>query len=296
VQGRSYTTRVAMYWSVLTLGPALALLSAYTASRLGQQLTDEVVAFERRHEWTFLSAALGFLGRFVAIGASWLLLTFLYVLMPNTRVRLRPAAAGALVAAVLWEIAKWTFGLYVQHVVPYAKFYGSLGLIPLFLFWVYLTWLIVLFGAELAYTLQAMRGRQFKHGLKQPEDQVIDASWFVPLAARVAEAFRAGRLCETEKLSREMNLPPRTIHRMLHALDQAGIVHRVARKDDEQGVTLARPPERIAIAQVLEAGRSLQPNVAQGRDGDPAWRLANELCEQPKLHERTLAELCRDGA
>ena len=296
VEGRSYTTRIAMYWSVLTLGPFLALLSAYTASQLGQQLTEQVVAFEKRFEWTFLSAALHFFGRFVAVGASWLLLMFLYMLMPNTRVRLRAAAIGALVAAVLWELAKWGFGLYVQNVVPYSKLYGSLGLIPLFLFWVYVTWVIVLFGAELTHTLQAMRGRQFKHGMaKQPEDQVIDVSWFVPLAARVAEGFHDGRASEPDKLGRAMNLPPRTVQKMLAALDQAGIVHRLAGKDDQEGVTLARPPERIAIADVLEAGRALQPKVSEGREGDPAWELATHICAQPALKKKTLADLCRDN-
>jgi membrane protein len=294
VQGRSYATRIAMYWSVLTLGPALALLSAYTATRLGQQLTEQVVAFEQQQEWTFLSASLKFLGRFVALGASWLLLMFLYVLMPNTQVRLRAAAIGAFVAAALWEVAKWAFGLYVQHVVPYSMFYGTLGLIPLFLFWVYVTWLIVLFGAELTHTLQAMRGRQFKHGMaKQPEDQVIDVSWFVPLATRIAESFAQGRPCPTEKLSRSMNLSPRTVQRMLVALDRAGVIHHLADKDGGGGVTLARPPDRIAIGEVLDAGRSLQPKVADGRDGDPAWRLARELSDQPKLHQQTLADLCQ---
>ena len=91
--------------------------------------------------------------------ASWVLLLLLLTLMPNTTVHLRPALIGSLVAAILWKFAKHGFKLYLTKAVSYSVLYGSLGLIPLFLFWMYLTWLIVLFGLELTYTLQAMRGR-----------------------------------------------------------------------------------------------------------------------------------------
>ena len=91
------------------------------------------------------------------------MLVLLYKLMPNTQVRWRPALWGAFVAAGLAEASKWGFGLYVSQALPYLKLYGAIGLVPLFLFWLYLGWLIILFGLELAYTLQAMKGRVFEH-------------------------------------------------------------------------------------------------------------------------------------
>ena len=104
-----------------------------------------------------------FLGQFGGLAGSFVLLALLYKLLPNTLVRWRPALIGALVAATLWHVSKWGFGLYVSRALPYLKLYGAIGLIPLFLFWLYLNWLIVLFGMELAFTLQAMRGRAFDH-------------------------------------------------------------------------------------------------------------------------------------
>ena len=61
--------------------------------------------------------------------------------------------------SLLWEAAKFGFQVYVATAVPYSAIYGSIGLIPLFLFWIYVTWLIVLFGLILTYTLQVLGGR-----------------------------------------------------------------------------------------------------------------------------------------
>ena len=119
------------------------------------------LAFEAAQGVPVLGFLLGALARFQSLLASFVLLLLVYKLLPNTHVRLRPAIWGALVAAALWSLSRWGFGLYVSKALPYMKIYGALGLIPLFLFWLYLTWLIVLFGMELAFTLQAMKGRGF---------------------------------------------------------------------------------------------------------------------------------------
>jgi len=81
-----------------------------------------------------------------------LLLAALYKLIPNTRVQYRSAFGGALVAVPLWLLAEWGFRMYVGRVVGRGSFYGALGLLPLFLFWVNLSWLIFLFGAQLAHS------------------------------------------------------------------------------------------------------------------------------------------------
>src|SRR5690606_5390189 len=136
VAGRSILQRVVTYWTVITLGPLLLLVSLYVAGQIVEWARPIPV----------VGSLLVFAGRFTALGASWILLLVLYTLMPNTNVAVKPAVIGSFVGAVLWEIGKWGFGLYVSRALPYSALYGSLGLIPLFLFWVYITWVVVLFG------------------------------------------------------------------------------------------------------------------------------------------------------
>ena len=144
--GRPWHRRIPVYWAVITLGPVLLLASVTIAGRLVNAAADIAV----------LSTIVSYASSLFALAASWLLLFLLFKLMPNTTVNAGAALAGSFAAAVLWELGKYGFGLYVSKFLPYAKLYGVLGLLPLFLFWVYITWWIVLFGLELTYTLQAM--------------------------------------------------------------------------------------------------------------------------------------------
>ena len=89
-------------------------------------------------------------GVLVTFTISWLLLLLAYTVVPDARVRLRPALAGAFVAAVLWETGKFAFREYLGFATGYSQFYGSLALIPIFLLWVYITWVCVLFGIQLS--------------------------------------------------------------------------------------------------------------------------------------------------
>ncbi len=168
------------YWALVTLGPLVLLAVLY----LGE------LAFDVAQGVPILGPLLGGFARFHSAVPGFVLLLLAYKLMPNTHVRWRPAIWGAAVAATLWALSRWGFGLYVGKALPYMKLYGALGLIPLFLFWLYLTWLIVLFGMELAYTLQAMKGRDFDRLEKRADVSVANPQWLVPMMTAIAPRVR----------------------------------------------------------------------------------------------------------
>src|SRR5262249_42939653 len=147
---------------------------------------------------------------------------------PNAAVQKHAAAIGSFVAALLWVMTKDLFRYYVAHAAG-TNIYGAMGLLPLFLLWLYLTWLIVLFGLELTYSLSAMKGKQFKYlALQRDDEPLVDAMWMLPLASKIAADFQAGRRSTPEDLSRVVSLPPRALQKMLVALQNAGLINRVA--------------------------------------------------------------------
>ncbi|MCI0399886.1 MAG: virulence factor BrkB family protein [Gammaproteobacteria bacterium] len=131
----------AMYWAVLTLGPLLIGVGLVATSYVVSLplISDAEVRFglkTRFIAWTpFVTTTLAF--------------TLLYLLVPNRRVPLRPAIIGGVVAALLFEISKRGFALYVTHFPTYEAIYGAMVSIPLFLVWVYVSWLVILLGAEI---------------------------------------------------------------------------------------------------------------------------------------------------
>jgi membrane protein len=242
-RGRGWATRVGVYWTVLTLGPILLLVVLYAAEFWRG----------RASPLPLVGPLFVALGRFASLGGSFLALALLYKLLPNTLVRWRPALAGALVAAGLGETSKWAFGLYVSHALPYLKLYGAIGLVPLFLFWLYLNWLIVLFGLQIAFTLQAMKGRVFER--RDPRGALCsaDPQWLLPVVAAVARGFAAGRPVGRQELAEDLDLRLEAVAELVERLEAEGLVHQVARRGSEDvGLSLALPPDRIPLARLAE--------------------------------------------
>ena len=270
--------RVAIHWSIITLGSGLLAMSLYLSAQLveyvGQFGTGSTLTIILQHLFSGL--------------ASWVLLFLLYALMPNTHVSVKAAGIGSFVGASLWEVAKFGFQIYVSKLVPYAALYGSLGLIPLFLFWMYVTWLIVLFGLILTNTLQTVRGDGLRNIAHEDDRSVAgDPDWTLPMMIEVARSFENGQTVDRQKLADRLGLSSRIIHSLEPPLIEANCLRRIAGPAGEQdALTLARPASRIRVAEILGVGHSLhQPN------GRSSWTQLQRLNEAQRAAagESTLA-------
>ncbi|MCH8007181.1 MAG: YihY family inner membrane protein, partial [Planctomycetes bacterium] len=151
-EGRAWLRRLPIYWTVLTVAPAAIAMTMYLSSRF-----DALVAEQGGWLSVFRAAPVIW-----SVTATWIVTFALYKLIPNTNVSYRPALVGALVASILLEVGKRTLGAYFQNAMSFSLLYGSLGLIPVFMFWVYLMWLVILFGLEVSATLQMLGGRRLE--------------------------------------------------------------------------------------------------------------------------------------
>lgn len=263
--------QLAIHWSIITLGSGMLAMSLYLSSRV---LDYAGLAGLGPINRLWLSHGL-------ALMASWVMLCLLYWLMPNTRVSLRAAAIGALVAAVLWEVAKWGFQVYVVQFVPYSKLYGSLGLIPLFLFWVYVTWWIILFGLIWAYTLQTWPGGMQASAEAAAEEMSVheDPQWILPVLVEIGRAFDHGGSASAQQIAQRLGMSARVAARHCQQLQEAGWVHRLAGSVDEQPFySLAKPAAQIPLTAVMALVEPL-PDVAR-RSSDPPWRYLVQLRQQ----------------
>ena len=150
-KNRRLVVSFSIYLVVLTLGPVLIGISLITSSYL---LTlsgfgeNDLQAVRK----IFLSS-LPYL-------ASFLSFLLLYLLVPNTRVHFRSALSGALIAAILFEFSKYAFALYFTHFPVYQAIYGVLAIIPLLFIWVFVSWVVILLGAQVAASLDVFLANQ----------------------------------------------------------------------------------------------------------------------------------------
>ncbi|MDO8462486.1 MAG: YhjD/YihY/BrkB family envelope integrity protein, partial [Deltaproteobacteria bacterium] len=159
-KSRTFIRRFTSYWTIITIGPVLLGISlSVTGALQNNKLINDILA---------LSGAQKFLISKIPWLTTYCLFTALYLIMPNTKVRFRSAILGGVIGGSLWEIAKYGYTLYATQVVSNYKVYGSLGMVPIFLVWIYYTWLVVLIAAQIAYADQNVHsfGREKKSARK----------------------------------------------------------------------------------------------------------------------------------
>ncbi len=267
--GRKVAARLTTYWTMLTLGPVGILASLTLGARLGNA-AQPLGGF-----------AAGVIDVALGVGISWLILLVAYLLIPNTKVKLRPAAIGALLAAILWELAKQGFRSYLGFSTGYAALYGSLGLVPVFFLWVFITWIIVLLGLEVSRSLQVLNDPlQADPSAGPPADPACALAMLVCAAGRFGQS-RPMRLSDAAAAAA---LPPRAAEGILIALVEASYLHRVETPADEASFVLARQAGEVRAADVAHA---LAPDESVAT---PVRRVLRDRYEG-----LTLADLARDA-
>jgi membrane protein len=257
---RSLVQRVFIYWALLTVGPVLIGASL--------SLTSWVVTLSLGLVRDVPYAGLVLL-KMVPILLTGLAFALLYVTLPNRRVLLRDALSGGFLAALMFEGMKQGFAAYITRFPTYTIVYGAFASVPIFLLWVYLSWLVVLLGAVVTAVMPEWRERASQVE-PVPGSQFLDALQILRL---LWEAHRAGGVVTVHELHRVVKLPIDRIEANLDAMSRARWVGRVGR-----GWVLTRDAGEVSVADVyhLFVFRT-GARIAARQSGQTLDRLALEL-------------------
>jgi membrane protein len=199
--------------------------------------------------------------KFSSVVGMWLGFAFLYMFMPNTRTRLSSALLGGIVGGTLWHVAQILHVRFQIGMANYNAIYSGFAAFPTFLIWIYVSWVTVLFGAELAFAHQNEPAyRQIARS--RDHDHAFMEVLAVRVMVRVAAAFiRGAEPYDLEDLSAELGVPERSIKDVLSRLEAQRVVAPV---DDgfDVGALPARDLDKISIKVILDAlkGSSGQVN------------------------------------
>jgi membrane protein len=216
--------KLADYLSVIMICPVLLI----AASSVTVLLTTQVTAMIEK--LSFLGPAAGiiiFLLRLLPYAVIWFLFTFMYVFMPNTKVELKSALWGGVVAGTVYQVAQFAYIKFQIGVSSYGAIYGSFAALPLFLVWLQLSWLIVLFGAEISFARQNVGAFEYEadcsnlsHSFKRMIALVV--------THHCVQAFLRGQEAPSaEVISRELEIPSRLTRSILTELTGAKILSEV---------------------------------------------------------------------
>lgn len=241
-KGRNFFKRIINYWALLTLGPILLGVGVYITTT-----NATFTELESSHS-DYVPALLSYL---VSVVAFFLL----YLVLPNTKVKAKVAVWGAAVAALVWAVAKWGFGAYVTKFIPYSQVYGVLGLIPLGVFWIYVSWLIVLFGLQLTFTTQHLKSldaAEIAAAKRTEEYFVVNDLTAINMVREIAVAFENGRApVEEEVICSKLNIPAELAGKVLNHFVNSGIIVRTS--EPKAGFMPAKDPANIKLSEISEA-------------------------------------------
>jgi len=272
-RGRSFLHRVINYWAILTLGPILIGLGIY-ATRSYAALTQI--------EQTVLShVGPAVLSYFVATVVFFLL----YFVLPNTRVQAKSAIWGAIVAALVWTLAKGLFRQYVTGFIPYSKIYGVLGIIPLGVLWIYITWLIVLFGLQLTFTTQHLKtldASDMAATGKREQHFIANDFTAISIVREIADAFEKNQApLSSEVICSKLNIPAEFGEKILDHLVRSNLIAKTT--DPAVGFIPVKDPANIRLSDITDAVAAA--GFAQPESGQP-----DSLRQISKSQRETLAQ------
>lgn len=239
---RTVSHRVAIFCAIMVIGPILAISAYYTTFSVEPLLSASRFG-------SFLTALYAYLWPFLIDYVAFLLL---YFLVPKAPVQFRSAAFGAFGAAVLFDIAKRLFAIYIVGFSSYEKIYGTLAAIPIFLFWLYLAWIIVLVGAEICYQAQYLpkTGKVWKRSVLSAGDGKLVLA--VQALIIIVRAFQKGTELPSElDVAEEIGCSSVLLKPALDDLKRAGIIARGDSQD--MPIILMRDPTLITIDQIKAA-------------------------------------------
>lgn len=280
--GRSLGQRFSNYLSVITIGPLLMAAGiGLSATIFGSDIVQQFSAIE---PFGTLIAVLGRLTPFLMTVAAF---TFVYIFVPNTRVRFQSALMGGLVAGVAWQAASLAFASFAVNASRYEAIYSSFAIGILLLIWLYINWIILLSGASISYYHQHERAISSRREVRSSPE--VEERLALALAERVAMAFdQGGEPPRQELLALDFGIPGDITQQVSDKLIRAGVLHPGGDEGDE--LIPGRPLDRIRVREVLEAARLDEDRLAT-RLPAPLGITFSEL-EDPRL-EITLATLVR---
>jgi membrane protein len=269
---RTFMQRFLTFTSVVLWGPILIALSFYATGRIS--------AFLGRYEYL----EIGLFSRFFMGLLPWVFSVFafflMYLVIPNTRVRKRSALLGGVIGGTIWEVAKIGFTHLTARSLTYSALYGSLAVIPVFLIWLYLTWIIVLLGLEISYVHHNFHALVLRRTFARPSAQE-KLHLAARLFARIAQAFYLGQSPPTlNELEERFTIPSEFAEEIVGQLADANIVRATELANGEVGYVPGRSLSTLKVGDVVAAAYRDGEGVGGAETTDPLDAWVAELLAQ----------------
>lgn len=257
-QSRRLGRKLSDYLAVVFICPILLVMS----SSITIFITTQITRITRRID------LLGPISPFILLcvkalpyGVIWLLFTFFYMFMPNTKVNFRSGLIGGIVAGTIFILLQWIYITFQIGVSKYGAIYGGFAALPLFLIWLQISWLVVLFGTEVSFAYQNVDTYEF-----EPDALHVSHSFKRLIALRIAHVCvknfcNGDRPWSAAKISHNLEIPIRLVNQILFELEQCRVLSEtIEEEESDPCYQPARSVDTLSVSSVVLALDGLGTN------------------------------------
>lgn len=248
---RSMARKFSDYLFVMLIGPFFLIISSSATVFIGTQIaliTEKVALLG------YFSPLIFFVLKFFPFFMIWVLFTFIYLLMPNTKVNVSSGFLAGIISGTVFQLVQWAYIYFQIGVTKYNAIYGSFAALPLFLVWLQISWLIVLFGAELSSAHQNADLYEF-----EPDLSRISFHFKKLLALQIAHLLirnfsKGGNPLTAVQVSKILDIPIGSVRQIIDDLVEAGILSAAMTKQYKlPAYQPARAIDMLTVKYIIDA-------------------------------------------
>ncbi|MFO7811717.1 MAG: YhjD/YihY/BrkB family envelope integrity protein [Pelovirga sp.] len=269
---RPMLRRFSDYLSVILVGPVLLISTiSMTSSLISHSFTQRLL------EMQMIGSLIVFVLKITPFIFMWLAFTLLYVFMSNIKVQWRAALIGGVVGGTLWQIAQLGYVHFQVGVARYNAIYGTMAALPVFMVWVYLSWVIVLFGLGVCYAKQNLRTGARDLRREEVNRRSLEQVALALLVTLADRFHRGDPAINHDQLARLLYVPLRLCRAILTQLEQLGLVTEISGHAGWPSYQLGRDADNLSVSEIYRMLRNVGEDVMYLRP-HPQTTVALETC------------------
>ena len=274
---RSIIRKFTEYLAIMLIAPVFIILSGgitvYISSATSHVLSNDSIFYH-------LGSVFQILIELIPYILDWLLFTFLYLAMPNTKVEFKHAFFAGIIAGTAFQILEWTYITFQIGVVQYSAIYGSFAALPMFLVWLQSSWLIVLFGCEIAFASQNVKQYIYENEVNNIS-QLHKKKITLYILLIINKNFNEGKPAFTvNSLCAKLKLPVRLVQNIINELLEIGLVME-ANTDKHKlvGYTPARELNNLFASELIALLENKGSNEVPVQNNEE-WNWASSVIDE----------------
>jgi len=246
-KSRGISRKLSDYISLIVIAPILVFLSSgFTISQINDYFNNAFII-------SYIGPVIKFLVWFLSFSIIWFVFTLLYIVMPNTKVKFGSAFIGGIIAGTLFHVWQWAYVKLQVFLSGYGAIYGSFAALPLFLFWLQYSWLIVLLGAEISFASQNVENYEFETDtthISSYNRRLLSLLITHHIIKNFAHAHPAQTASEIAEV---LDVPVRLVREIIYELQEADILSETTTKNvKELAYQPALDPAKLSVSYIID--------------------------------------------